>query len=52
MSACGYAQYRPIATNATALGREKNRRVELRFYGQKNEEDAKLPKSLLDQGAK
>ena len=51
MSACGYAQYKPIATNATPTGREKNRRVELRFYGQKNEEGVKLPQSVLDQGA-
>ena len=51
MSAVGYAQYRPIATNATKTGREKNRRVELHFYGsQKSREKAKA-QSVLDKVA-
>jgi len=50
MCACGYAQYKPIATNATKTGREKNRRVELHFYGQKNKEGVKVPTSVLDKG--
>src|SRR5437763_3201147 len=29
LSAAGYAQYHPIATNATAQGRAQNRRVDL-----------------------
>ncbi len=51
MSACGYAQYRPVATNATPTGREKNRRVELRFYGTQKKDGVNIPKSVLDQGA-
>lgn len=41
LSAAGFAQYHPVATNATASGREKNRRVELHFYGKKNEKKIK-----------
>jgi chemotaxis protein MotB len=48
MFAAGFAQYRPIATNATAAGREKNRRVELHFYGKKRDENAKKVESVLD----
>jgi chemotaxis protein MotB len=48
MFAAGFAQYRPIATNATAAGREKNRRVELHFYGTKNEDKMKAEESVLD----
>jgi len=48
MFAAGFAQYRPVATNATAAGREKNRRVELHFYGKKNAQNTKETQSILD----
>jgi len=48
MSAAGFAQYHPIATNATPTGREKNRRVELHFFGTKSKEDNKETTSILD----
>ena len=48
MSAAGFAQYHPIATNATPTGREKNRRVELHFFGKKSEENNKQTSSVLD----
>ncbi|MEN4052950.1 MULTISPECIES: flagellar motor protein MotB [Sulfurimonas] len=48
MSAAGFAQYHPIATNATPTGREKNRRVELHFFGKKSEEKNKETTSVLD----
>ena len=48
ISASGYAEFRPVATNATKSGREKNRRVELHFYGKKNEKDVKVDMSILD----
>lgn len=35
LHAAGFAQYRPLASNATPEGREKNRRVELHFFGTK-----------------
>ena len=49
ISASGYAEYKPVATNATKSGREKNRRVELHFFGKKNDNKVKLNTSILDQ---
>lgn len=51
LSATGYAQYHPVATNATPTGREKNRRVELHFYGNKNAQQSKVSNSILDKTA-
>ncbi|MDH4943802.1 flagellar motor protein MotB [Sulfurimonas sp. C5] len=48
MNATGYAQYQPVATNATRIGREKNRRVELHFFGKKTEASQKKATSILD----
>lgn len=51
ISAAGYAEFSPVATNATKSGREKNRRVELHFVGKKREKEAKTAKSILDKAA-
>lgn len=48
ISASGYSQYNPVATNSTKTGREKNRRVELHFYGKKKKKDKKIDMSILD----
>ena len=50
ISAAGYAEFQPVATNATPSGREKNRRVELHFYGKKKENSA-AAESILDKPA-
>ncbi|MBU0632689.1 flagellar motor protein MotB [bacterium] len=51
ISAAGYAEFSPIATNATAEGRERNRRVEISFYGRKSSKEAGDKKSILDKAA-
>jgi chemotaxis protein MotB len=48
ISAAGYAEFTPLATNATKSGREKNRRVELHFYGKKSEQKMNIQRSILD----
>ena len=47
MSAAGFSEYKPVATNITKTGREKNRRVELHFYGAKKANEGKS-ESILD----
>lgn len=51
MSAAGYAQYSPLTTNATKAGREKNRRVELHFFGKKTKDKNKAKQSILDKAS-
>ncbi|MEA1892092.1 MAG: flagellar motor protein MotB [Campylobacterota bacterium] len=51
ISASGYAEFKPLATNATPAGREKNRRVELHFYGTEASTETKVKQSVLDEAA-
>jgi len=46
LSAAAYGEYHPIASNTTAKGRAKNRRVEIWFFAKKNKQA--LKKSVLD----
>lgn len=51
ISASGYAEFSPKSTNATKAGREKNRRVELHFFGAETDNKEKVQKSVLDKAA-
>lgn len=51
ISASGFAEFTPKATNATKNGREKNRRVELHFFGSDSKDESKIKKSVLDKAA-
>ena len=48
LTASGKAGFDPIASNNTALGREKNRRVELKFYRANKKNKSNIEKSILD----
>lgn len=51
LSATGYGDNNPKSTNATKAGREKNRRVELAFYGKKSDQESKVKSTILDKAA-
>jgi len=46
LDAAAFAQYKPIASNATKKGRAQNRRVEIRFFGTKAKNAAKVQSVL------
>ncbi len=48
LTACGKAEFDPIASNLTPEGKEKNRRVELYFFSQDEDDKQSAQKSILD----
>ena len=50
INAAGFSEYRPLATNVNESGREKNRRVELHFYGTESDQETKA-QTILDQAS-
>ena len=48
LTACGKAEFDPIASNLTPQGKEKNRRVELYFFSLEKDQDETTKKSILD----
>jgi chemotaxis protein MotB len=51
ISASGYAEFSPKATNVTESGREQNRRVELHFFGANPDDKDKVQQTVLDKAA-
>ncbi len=48
LTACGKAEFDPIASNLTPEGKEKNRRVELYFFSKDEDDKESAKKSILD----
>lgn len=48
LAAVGYSHYRPLTTNATQKGREKNRRVDIYFFATKNEAKEATQKAVSE----
>jgi len=48
LTACGKAEFDPIASNLTPEGKEKNRRVELYFFSKDEDDRGDAKKSILD----
>ncbi|MGE0739112.1 flagellar motor protein MotB [Sulfurimonas sp.] len=51
ISAAGYAEFSPRATNTTESGREQNRRVEIHFVGSSLKDKSKVEQTVLDKAA-